>query len=208
MVALGQKEVPTRLNEGDTYLSYIKTLADKNKSDIFKTSDLNEAAIIMAEIFRHAKSEVKIYDHCLNDDISGKNDYFNEQLYRFLADGKRLKIVLRDNEQPYSRIYFTLSEYARTFTNQIEIKSASDEFNENINRIFKKDVNFIVNDRNAFRVELDLREKASDTVPAICSFNDPKIVQTLNEAFNPKFDTCNDIQLKSFFVHDRVFEFK
>ncbi len=177
------------------FMDYIRLLAKKNDDLMFPTNTLEEAAIVMAEILRHSNNKVRIYDHCLNGDISDKSYVFHSQLYQFLKQGKSLEIVLRSREKNDSKIFNDLITYSSDFPNQIELRLASREFMENMKDVLTHDANFMVSDNKAFRLELSERTSSNNfSCEAMCSFNNAVVSKKLDDAFTAQYASCEKVR--------------
>lgn len=177
----------------ENFMDYVRYLSDKNDGFMFPTHDLEEAAIVMAEILRHAKREVCIYEDRLDGDISDKHNVFHTELLEFLQSGKKLRLVVKNEEYQNSRIYKDLVEtYSEQFEGKVELYIASEAFLKNMSSILKNDVNFMVSDQdsNAFRLELAERPLDKNKVDAMCSFNNSNISERLRNAFDCEYSTC------------------
>ncbi len=177
-------------------MANIERLAARNSPRMFHTHTLKEAAIVMGTILSHSENTVKIYDHCLNGDISESSYSFYTKLTDFLDNKKTLQVVLRDPQQTDSKIYHLLTRYAEKFPDQVFLQSIKSEFKNNLETILPRDTNFIVNDKNAFRLELDDRNNSTQSkrVEAICSFNNELFSKNLNDTFEKLYTNSEPIR--------------
>ncbi|MNS17350.1 hypothetical protein D3C72_490240 [compost metagenome] len=111
----------------------------------------------------------------------GLNQNPFSHVYNFLQDGKNLKILIKDQAEISSEIYFALKHYNSIFPKQIDIKIAD------TNNV-PTDHYFAVNDAAGFRLELQAKHNANDIVKAAASFNDPVNSKRLNNAFDARFE--------------------
>ncbi|THF52828.1 hypothetical protein E6C50_01045 [Flavobacterium supellecticarium] len=162
---------------------FVHNVAKKGYDAIIPTINSVEKAIVMAEIFKHAKREVKIYDYSLTDYIAKQHTSFYTELQNYLKSGKLLKIILQNDEKPNSSTHKLLAEYAEN-SEQVQIKVADNEIKKNMAIVMKRDVNFIVNDQAAYRFELAERHNQQQEIDAIYSFNDKDFSEKLNDAFD------------------------
>lgn len=176
-----EQNVPN--SDAESMQFFIHTIAKNGFDATIPTNHPVEKAILMAEIFKHAKREVKIYDFSLADHIPRQHISFYTELRDFLKAGKSLKIILQNDEKPNSSLYNMLAEYAEN-SQQVQIKVADKDVKENMAIVMKKDVNFIVNDRAAYRFELAQRQDQQQVIDAIYSFNDADFSEKLNDAFD------------------------
>jgi len=182
---------------------YIHTLAERNSQVTAETRNPAESAFVIAEILKHAKKEVKIYCPTLTDEFSSLYNLFYIDLHEFLRSGKTLKIAVQNPEKPVSALYDILARYSEKSPTKVEIKVANDAFHKNMDDVMKKRGNFMVDDKNAFRFELNAStkpfQKSEVNTPRkpfhkihdLYSFNNEEISKKLNAAFDDKlFNAC------------------
>lgn len=165
---------------------FIQTIARDSSVVTSRTKKAGESALIFTEILKHAEKEVKLYSNSLTDDFVNLHDSFYYELHDFLKSGKNLKIALQNPERPKSTFFDILSEYKSNTSAKIEIRSANKAFHANMDDVMKKRTAFIVDDKNAFKLELEASEKHFPQIHDLYSFNDKEISKKLNAAFDDK----------------------
>lgn len=172
-----------------TEAQYLETIDRHAKNSInfaFQNKRLDYAAIIMSKILEYADKEVRIYDNTINGDIADRHPLFNKTLVEFLESGKTFKLVIKNEEYKNSTIYESLAEFSKVYPTQVIVKLATDDFKEVVKKNVASDANFMVNDKNALRLEI-----SADNRDAICNFNDKQLATQLCTIFDQKFDSCS-----------------
>jgi len=176
------------------YIESVEILAEKKSDFAFTTSNAADAAVVIAKIMEHANREVKIYDHNLNGDIAEQDPIFLSTLKRFILNGKKLNILLRTANPVESNFFDILSEYHSDYPDQIDIRIAHSDFKNNLKSILNSDVNYTVNDRNAYRVE-NFESEKNVYKEAICNFNNKEIASKLITLFDEQFNSCTPLRI-------------
>jgi hypothetical protein len=172
----------------EDYISAINYLAESKSDFIFNNSKPELAAIVMAAIINYSDDEIRIYDNCLNGDISNQHSSLLKSIIHSLESGKKIKFVLQKEIECKSEICKTLTRYLEEYPKGLDIRIANDSFRKNIKDVFGKDIYFIVGDNDAYRMET---ENIPNIRKGICCFNGPNITKKLIKAFDKEFKNCH-----------------
>jgi len=171
----------------EDYITAINFLAESKSDFIFNNSKPELAAIVMAAIINYSDDEIRIYDNCLNGDISNQHSSLLESIMHSLESGKKIKLALQKEIECKSEICKTLTRYQEEFPKGLDIRIANESFRKNIKDVLGKDIYFIVGDNDAYRMET---ENVPNIRKGICSFNGPDITKKLIKAFDKEFKNC------------------
>lgn len=168
----------------EAYKKSIESLADSKDSMIFMNSGKEHAAIVMGNIFKHSKKDIRVFAGNLNGDVSN-SPYYQKYLSKFLDSGGKLKILLQEyDENNPPEIFNLFSSIDFFYPENVEIKLSntalvSDDTNNNIH--------FTVGDSSMYRIENDV-----DKYLAKGSFNSPEKANYLIEIFDDIFEKTED----------------
>lgn len=179
------------------YSLALDDLAKNNSTDIFPNKDGQHAAIAIAKILKYSKKNVVIFDDDLKGDIVSKDEIesFRSSVIDFVNRNGKLKIVISDkNEESDSKeLKLFLEVLKKLFPEQVFIKLATQQFKVSMKEIYKEKINFVVGDKNKFRLEKFGENSTEEkTREARGSFNNEKIATELLNAFNQKYLDCPD----------------
>lgn len=165
----------------------VSEMAKDRNNNTYYTNSIIDSSVIIEQIFKHAKKEVKIYDFTLDDKIVGQNNSVFTELNKFISAGKSLTVVLQNPKAKLSHFFYTIAENALDNKN-IQLKIANDDFNKNINSVMNENLYFIVSDNGAYKLNLYQRNlkhlNPKYENKAVYSFNDENISQKLNSIFD------------------------
>lgn len=159
------------------YEFYIENLARDNKDEVFFNSSDDHALIVLKQIVRSVKNELKIYCGNLCTQVSNNIDYLNA-LKEFLdRSGTKIQVLFADfNEEFYGKpIYRLFNEHRE----QVTLREVLPD------HIITKDdvpVHFTIGDFKMYRLETDIENKK-----AIGNFNDESSTGVLCQVFNRYF---------------------
>lgn len=158
--------------------------ASENQENRLIFNDRAEKAnIFMNVLMKHAKKTIRIYSNNLNSEVTGL-DGFVETLENVLSD-KDIKVEILLNEDTNNEdIKKLFSTYiTKDYNNYLKKLFKKDC----INKIFEKDVHFIIVDDNAYRIEHDVIG-----YQAIGNFNNTEMCKGLITLYNNLFsDNCS-----------------
>ncbi|MBL7867386.1 MAG: hypothetical protein JNM71_05155 [Flavobacterium lindanitolerans] len=170
--------------------NFIRTMAEDNSSATIKSTDKGEPAIVIAEIFKHAKKEVKIYTGSLADIFTNDVSSFTS-LNEFLRSGKSLKIALANASKPKPIFQDLLSGYIKHSEGRFQVRGANNAFHENMDDILNERTDFIVDDRNAFSLTVYPESGLRMPLYSLYSFNNEEYSKQLDKAFSSElFKKC------------------
>ncbi|MBX2978553.1 MAG: hypothetical protein KF905_04590 [Flavobacteriales bacterium] len=169
------------------YKAALSLLAEKNSDFIFHNKNEDHAALVIEQIVRTAKDEIRIFEELLCGDLMDKNDDLLRALKDKLSSGKRVRIVIKNGHiNSSSSGVNELKKIAEKYTSLLEVKRASNDFIDSIKKINGGLVYVAVGDESSFRLE-----DASKPREAICSFNYPSVATVIKKYFDEKYGTCS-----------------
>jgi hypothetical protein len=164
----------------EEYKKSIESLANNRDSMIFMNSGNEHAAIVMGNIFKHSKQDIRIFAGNLNGAVSG-DDYYQEHLSNFLDSGGKLKILLQEfdkNNPP--EIFNLFSSVDFFYPENVEIKLSNTTL---VSEDTETKVHFTVGDSSMYRIENDVEKYLAKG-----SFNNPDKANYLIEIFDEIFE--------------------
>ena len=178
-------------SELEFYRNYVDNLAKEKKDYQFPNSSQKHASIVMSTIFKHAKKQVYIYDDNLNGDIANYEPDFYDNVENFLKNDGELKIVINNEINENTFIYFKLKEFKEK-NYKVELKKP----NKNFIKAFllknedKEDwyLYFTSADNRMIRIEKDNKYKF-----AFCNFNDSEKSEKLIFKMESNLQYCTEI---------------
>lgn len=170
------------------YAAYVCNLAKERSRTVISNTDDNHAKIVLSDLLKSAKKNVKIY--CSEQDI----EFFNRSdnnlrkvFHTFLMNLQSIQVeVLLDGCSDFSvNMLKKLS-----IPSQIKIKVISPESRRQMKYDIgtENDFHILVVDDGAYRFEYDTVKHA-----AICSFNDKSQCKQMRYAFNRAFYTSRSL---------------
>lgn len=164
------------------YKKSIESLANKKDSMVFLNSGKEHAAIVMGNIFKHSKKNVRIFAGNMNGDVSN-DSYYQKYLSSFLKSGGSLKILLQEYDEDKCPDIFNLFNSVDFFyPENVEIKLS----NSSVTDDNEKPVHFTIGDDSMYRLEND-----TTNYFASGSFNDPKNAKHLISLFDSIYDASS-----------------
>lgn len=177
----------------DDYRKSIDLLASTQNTFVFDGEGAEKAAIVIASIFKHAQSTVRIYAKDMNGEISGYSIYL-DSLFKFLNTRKNLEVLL-DSPDHFLHLNKRLQHLIQSFYPQgnVEFRIASEAFKESLRSIATDGqtlYHFVVGDEKMLRIELD-----SNVRSFICSFNNPRMARPLVRVFDQHFEASKLVEI-------------
>lgn len=184
----------------EEYRKFVSSLAIGDGVDrVFMNSDEEKALIVLVELFKSAKTKVRIFAGSLYHSVGNKLEYLIA-LSEFLERGGELRVLLNDyNEEAaktsnlYKRLAYYKSKGKPIFiktTNSRPYRTGDPE---------KKEVHFTIGDEKSYRIETDIEKRTAE-----CNFNNPVLAKTIADFFDMLFDKedTKEIQLLKLFGYD------
>ena len=171
----------------DSYKKAIEFYANNAENKEFGNKGADHAAIVVTNLIRIAKKELRIYSGNLCTEVAN-NNFLVRQLKLFLEDGKKLRLIL--DELP--------SEENRSAALKIILNSVDNPLHDVKYKVDKEDIvktdqeanfkdnkchHFMVADDNAYRFETDIV-----LYQAFGNFNDQKVANKLINIFDTFFE--------------------
>lgn len=155
-----------------------------NKTDLeISNSAPGHAAYLLKKMFNHANNEVCIYTENLNEDVFGDQDLINAAL-AFLGKGedKAIRIAYEKKiDQTYLENPFINALSANDIIGTLELWATNDRYKDTVNH-------FAVMDRQAFRYEIDHKQKK-----ALANFGDQESANDLRDMFSKILETAKPV---------------
>ena len=166
---------------------YRNFVASLSKGDgvnrVFMNSDEDKALVVLVELFKSAKTIVRIFAANLCQHVGNQKDYI-EALSDFIEKGGEVKILLNKYNQEsalqsdlYKRLAYYKSEGKPVFVKQTTARPYY------INDESKKEVHFTIADSKGFRIETDTEKRT-----ARCNFNNPDEAAGVIKFFDEEFE--------------------
>jgi hypothetical protein len=168
------------------YKEAVRSLADTKDSHVFTNSGKDHAAIVLSNIFRTAKNQVRIFACNLNGDISSQDEYLRG-LYFYIGRGGTISLLLEEQPPVTSKAYDAIRQYSNLYPSKVSIKRLLPEQREKLKT--PNSVHFTVADDRMYRVETD-----TTNYLATCSFNDTDFSVTLRSLFDSFAERAEKIQ--------------
>jgi hypothetical protein len=180
----------------EEYRNFVASLAKgEGVNRVFMNSDEDKALIVLVELFKSAKTIVRIFAANLCQHVGNQKDYI-EALSDFIERGGEVRILINDYNRNhilqsdlYKRLAYYVSEKKPVFIRETTVKPyyANDES--------KKEVHFTIADSKGFRIETD-----TDKRTARCNFNSPEEADGVIKFFDEVFEkSAQDINLTELF---------
>ncbi len=158
------------------YQRSIESLAENKDSMVFLNSGKEHAAIVMGNIFKHAKENVRIFAGNFNGAVSC-NPYYQENLSNFLKRGGNLKILLQEyNKNKPPEIFNLFTSFDFFYPENVDLKVSNATV---VSDIDKNAVHFAIGDETMYRLEND-----TENYIAKGSFNDSEKSKYLIKIFD------------------------
>lgn len=174
----------------ERYSDYLNRLIAQNSNEIFSNAGKSHASILMATLFNHTQSEVRMFCEGFKPDLITTFPYINA-LKNYLEDnGHKLKVLVETDQYKDSASFNLLIEGRRKRgDDSIIYKKITQEKKKKIFETLKSEhCNFSVFDGRMFRLET-----SPENYQAIGSFNFPERCVKLIELFDDAFECAQDI---------------
>ncbi len=182
----------------EEYRQFVVSLAEGNNGEginrTFLNSDKEKALIVLAQLFKKAKENVRIFAASLCHYVGTETEYI-ESLSDFIESGGNVKILLNnydENELQQSDLFKRLAYYKSEKYN-ITVKSTNVKpyyvGDEN-----KNEVHFTIADNKGYRIETDVEKRT-----AMCNFNNPEFAEPTVQFFDHIFNAAKEIKLLHIF---------
>lgn len=168
----------------EEYRNFVASLAaGDGVNRVFLNSDEDKALIVLVELFKSAKTVVRIFAGNLCQHVGNQRDYI-EALSDFIERGGEVKILLNkfDREAAlqsdlYKRLAYYMAEQKPVYVKQTTARPyyTNDES--------KKEVHFTIADSKGFRIETDTEKRT-----ARCNFNNPEEAEGVIKFFDEEFE--------------------
>lgn len=182
----------------EEYRNFVSSLAKgEGVNRVFMNSDEDKALVVLVELFKSAKTIVRIFAANLCQHVGNQKDYI-EALSDFIEKGGEVKILVNKYDKVtalqsdlYKRLAYYKSDGKPVFIKETTVKPYY------VNDESKKEVHFTIADSKGFRIETDTEKRT-----ARCNFNNPEEAAGVIKFFDEVFDkSAQDINLKELFGH-------
>lgn len=167
------------------YTKAVVEFSDSKKDFQFTNKGMLHAAVVVANLIRTTKDELRIYSGEMNSDVANDR-YLIKMLNEFLQSGKRLYLILdkMPNKNEMSESLKQILNSKNNPSRNVKIKVDDGSFKKIVANLFTDNLphHFMVADNSAYRIELDANE-----YKAICNFNDEDTVRPLKKIFDNFF---------------------
>lgn len=171
------------------YNLFVSELANCQIDRVFLNSDEDHALVVLVNLFRHAKEEVRIFAACLCEHIGNEPQYI-EAISELIERKGKVRILLNKYDENLvlnSNLFKRLAYYSSDgYDIQIKTTLAHPFLSKDPK---KKEVHFTVADENGYRIETDIEKRTAE-----CNFNNPVLSKGLADFFDKIF---NDKESKS-----------
>ena len=168
----------------EEYRNFVSSLAKGDGVNrVFMNSDEDKALVVLVELFKSAKTIVRIFAANLCQHVGNQKDYI-EALSDFIEKGGEVRILINKYDQEsalqsdlYKRLAYYKSEGKPVFVKQTKARPyyTNDES--------KKEVHFTIADSKGFRIETDTQKRT-----ARCNFNNPDEAAGVIKFFDEEFE--------------------
>ena len=148
------------------FRNMVSRLASLGENRIFLNSSEDHAVVVLSEMFKVAKSNIRIFAGCLYERVGDSPEYI-QSLSDFIERGGAVKILLNNfnTEEGKKTNLFKRLAYYQEIGKSIEIR-ITDTKPYLTNDEEKKEVHFTIADEKAYRIETDIKQRA-----AACNFD-------------------------------------
>lgn len=174
----------TTISAVEEYRNFVASLAaGDGVNRVFLNSDKDKALIVLVELFKSAKTIVRIFAANLCQNVGNQKDYI-EALSDFIEKGGEVKILLNKYNQElalqsdlYKRLAYYKSDGKSVYVKKTIVRPyyTNDES--------KKEVHFTIADSKGFRIETDTEKRT-----ARCNFNNPDEADGVIRFFDEEFE--------------------
>lgn len=173
------------------YKKKIHGLSCKNENAMFMNADNEKALAVFVELFKRAKSRIRLFSGSLLNLEVSNNPQFISALSDFLErEGVKLEILLnnyQENEMRNTALFKRLSYYKGGGTD-ISMKRTDRKLYFSRPGQEKTECHFCVCDSTSYRLEIDIVNRS-----AICNFNDSVGAEILIARFDEMFNKSEEI---------------
>ena len=195
-----QSAMATTVPAVEEYRNFVASLAAGDGINrVFLNSDEDKALVVLVELFKSAKSIVRIFAGSLYHHVGNKSEYVIA-LSEFIEKGGELRILLNNYNEEfakssnlYKRLAYYKSQGKPVFVKTTNSRPYRTEDPE------KKEVHFTIGDEKAYRIETDIEKRTAE-----CNFNNPDIAKTTADFFDTLFnrEDAKEINLLKLFGDD------
>lgn len=172
------------------FKNMVSRLAKSGENRLFLNSSEEHAVVVLSEMFKNAKSSVRIFAGCLYEHVGNSPEYI-QSISDFIERNGSVKILL-NNYNPEagakSNLFKRLAYY-QELGKAVEIRQ-TDAKPYLANDADKKEVHFTIADEKAYRVETDTVQRA-----AACNFGGEALAKNFVAFFENLFKEASEINL-------------
>lgn len=168
----------------EEYRNFVSSLAKgEGVNRVFMNSDEDKALVVLVELFKSAKTIVRIFAANLCQHVGNQKDYI-EALSDFIEKGGEVRILINKYDKEaalqsdlYKRLAYYKSEGKPVYLKETTARPyyTNDES--------KKEVHFTIADSKGFRIETDTQKRT-----ARCNFNNPDEAAGVIKFFDEEFE--------------------
>lgn len=172
------------------FKNMVSRLAQLGENRLFLNSSEEHAVVVLSEMFKVAKSNIRIFAGCLYEHVGNSPEYI-QALSDFIERDGSVRILLNkfNPEEGAKSNLFKRLAYYQEIGKSVEIRStdakpylAKDEE--------KKEVHFTIVDEKAYRIETDIDKRS-----AACNFDGEALSKNFVSFFDNIFNKAIEIKL-------------
>ncbi|SEO61754.1 hypothetical protein SAMN02910431_04617 [Bacteroides sp. AR20] len=174
----------------DTYRKFVSTLATAHSNRVFLNSDKEHALIVLIELFKNAKSKLRIFAGSLCHHVGNTSEYV-EALSDFIERGGSVDILLNNfdidgakRSNLFKRLAYYVSEGKPINVKTTTVKPYLANDTE------KKPIHFTIGDESSYRIETNTEERTAE-----CNFNNPVVARNTAEFFDELFNLTESVTI-------------
>ncbi|MDT8448008.1 MAG: hypothetical protein RRB13_14035 [bacterium] len=169
--------------EIEKYQEAVEHIAENHKNVFFENRGSDHASIVLANLIRHSKEEVKIFTEKL-DDVVFSLAACEDSLEDFINKSeKKMQVLLEKQPEVMSSALKKVMDAKKKYPSRFQIKIATQECLDAMHETFEGMGHFALADNSSYRIEVDCKN-----FKAICNFNDPKLVSGFSKLFSHFFN--------------------
>lgn len=183
-ISQNQSGMATNNPAVEEYRNFVSSLAKgEGVNRVFMNSDEDKALVVLVELFKSAKTIVRIFAANLCQHVGNQKDYI-EALSDFIEKGGEVRILINKYDKEaalqsdlYKRLAYYKSEGKPVYLKETTARPyyTNDES--------KKEVHFTIADSKGFRIETDTQKRT-----ARCNFNNPDEAAGVIKFFDEEFE--------------------
>ena len=183
-ISQNQSAMVTNNPAVEEYRNFVSSLAKgEGVNRVFMNSDEDKALVVLVELFKSAKTIVRIFAANLCQHVGNQRDYI-EALSDFIEKGGEVRILINKYDKEaalqsdlYKRLAYYKSEGKPVYLKETTARPyyTNDES--------KKEVHFTIADSKGFRIETDTQKRT-----ARCNFNNPDEAAGVIKFFDEEFE--------------------